>query len=174
MDLQELLGRARSGGHDDTSDMPDLQIPDDASSLDDTLPPDPKPGKAKRQPLRAPRTGAPKATAGQRRQVEDSLMMMMQLLGGGLSFRDQVCGPAINENAANIAKAASPIICRNPAMLAWFVGGTGIMDLMALCIALQPVAMTIGRHHITHSIGHDHGQEEVGPVDYSAYGAPAI
>lgn len=174
MGLQELLDRARfTETPDDTTPL-DVAVPDDASAIDDILPPDPKPGKAKRS--RAPRPPRPmptKATAAQKRQVEDAIEMMLSLLGGGLSFRDQVCGPAITEQAKAVAKAASPIICRNPAWLAWFVGGTGFLDAMALLTACWPIGSTIWAHHVTGSLGHDHDGED-GRVDYTAYPAPSL
>ena len=170
MGIQDLLDRAR--GAEDSSD-PDLRVPDDASELDeDLLPPDPKPTKRARAPRSSGSTPA-KVTVGQRRQVEDALMLLMSVIGGGISMRDRVCGPALTENSSAVAKAAVPIICRNPALLAWFSGGAGFMDFFALLVALQPVVGTIWSHHITHTLGDAHGEEGDGD-DYSAFSAPAI
>lgn len=177
MGLVDLLDRAFSTDSDeeDITDTPDtgagVQVPDDASELDDVLPPDPKPKKPAR--TRTPRTAAAKVTAAQKRQVEDALVLLMKILGGGISFRDQVCGPALVDSSADIAKAAAPLIARNPVWLAWFTGGTGFLDLLALATALQPVAAAIWGHHVTHRLGHDDG-DGGGPVDYSGYNAPSL
>lgn len=173
MGLQDILDRARFTETPDDSAPLAVDIPDDASAIDDILPADPKPGKARKTRVRPPRTMPGKATAAQKRQVEDAIEMMLSLLGGGLSFRDEICGPAITGQAKAVAKAASPIICRNPAMLAWFVGGTGFLDAMALITACWPIGQTIWQHHVTHGIGHDEDGEGQG-VDYSAYAAPAL
>lgn len=171
MGIHDLLDRARATD-DPAADA--VTVPDDASELvpDDVLPPDPKPGKRTAR-SRAPRpTSTAKATGAQKKQVEDSIQLLLTLVGGGISMRDRVCGPAITGQAEAVAKAATPIICRNPAMLAWFTGGAGFMDIIGLLMAFQPIVGTAWSHHVTKSTTHD-GHEEV-PVDYSAFAAPTI
>lgn len=172
MGINDLLDRARSTGE---ADATNVTVPDDASELvpDDALPPDPKPGKrTSRVRVPRPTTTSSKATTGQKKQVEDALLLLMTVIGGGISLRDRVCGPAISNQASAVAKAATPIICRNPAMLAWFTGGAGFMDFFALIVALQPVIGTAWSHHVTKQVSHD-GHEEV-QVDYSAFSAPTV
>lgn len=173
MGIHDLLDRARATTD---PDQPEVTIPDDASELvpDDVLPADPKPGKRSRARLPRPATSTTKTTAAQKKQVEDSLLLLMTVIGGGISLRDRVCGPAITEQAGAVAKAAVPIICRNPALLAWFVGGAGFMDFFALLVALQPVLGTAWSHHVTKTPTAAHDHEGVAPVDYSAYAAPSI
>jgi hypothetical protein len=173
--IHDLLDRARAT---DDPAAPAVTVPDDASELvpDDVLPPDPKPGKRTAR-ARAPRpaASATKATSAQRKQVEDSVQLLLTLVGGGISMRDRVCGPAISAQAEAVAKAATPIICRNPAMLVWFTGGAGLMDVIGLLMAFQPVIATVWSHHVTKSTVHDGHQGHEGvPVDYSAFAAPSI
>lgn len=174
MGIHDLLDRARAT---DDPAPPAVTVPDDASELvpDDVLPPDPKPGKRTgRTRTRRPATTT-KATTAQRKQVEDALLLLMTVIGGGVSLRDRVCGPAITGQAEAVAKAAAPIVCRNPAMLAWFVGGAGFMDFFAVVVALQPIIGTAWSHHVTKGGGHQgHEGHEGVPVDYSAYTAPGI
>ena len=173
MGIHDLIDRVRSG--DEITDIPDdLSGLDDAEGLapeDDSLPPDPKPGKRR---ARAPRPAAAlKATAAQKRQVEDALVLMQTLLGGGLALRDPICGGAITTSAEQVARSAVPIICRNPTWLAWFTGGTGFLDVVGLLIALRVPVATAWGHHVSHTIGHSH-EGEAEPVDYSAFTAPSI
>ncbi len=180
MAMTDLLDRVRSTGGtpDRDPESADLLVPDDASELDDSLPPDPKPGKrTARRRIPRPAAAPAKATAVQKRQIEDSLVLLMTVIGGGISLRDRVCGPAITSNAQQVARAAVPIIARNPALMAWFCGGAGFMDIFGLIVALQPVIGTAWGHHVTKSTGHDghdHGSGEGVPVDYSAFTAPVL
>jgi hypothetical protein len=176
LDISGILERARLA--DPPSDVPVSDIPDDVSSLDgasgfdDTLPPDPKPGKVRRTKGRVSRPAAPvKATAAQKRQVADALVLLQSLLGGGIQLRDPVCGGAIVTNAEKVAEKAVPIICRNPLWLEWFTGSAGFLDVLGLAMALRPVLTTVWGHHISHTIS---TEEDGEPVDYSGYSAPSI
>jgi hypothetical protein len=157
MDIAELLGRNRA---DDASDLPEnFSVPDyppgedaDASPAADLLEPDPKPSReARGRKMRPSTTPAKKATAQEKRQIRDALSMMMLTLGGGMAFRDPVCGGAITEHADNIAEKAVPLIARNPAWVEWFCGSTGFLDILGLLIALRPVGATVWSHHVSHS-----------------------
>lgn len=177
MDISGILERARLA--DPPSDVPVSDIPDDVSGIDgstgfdDTLPPDPKPGKTRRS--RRPRVSKPaapvKATAAQRRQVADALVMIQSIVGGGIQLRDPICGGSIVANAEKVAEKTVPIICRNPLWLEWFTGSAGFLDVMGLAMALRPVLATAWGHHVSHTIGREEDGE---PVDYSGYSAPAI
>lgn len=180
MSISGLLERAKTGG---------TEVPDDPRELsddglvdlgvlnevldDDLLEPDPKPGPAqKAKGIKPPKAPLPsKATAAQKRQVQDMLELALKFMGAGVSLRDGHCGGAINEQSQAIAKACVPLVARNPQVLAWFVGGTGFMDWLGLLMALQPVVGTVWGHHITHTVG---GEDEEDGVDYSAFTAPSF
>lgn len=173
MPVSELFGNAKSriihgaGGEPDE----EVLVPDDVSELTpeepgDLLEPDPKPARKGPVKKRQPST---RATAGQKRQIQDALVLMMTIPGGVLQFRDPVCAAALLDNAEEIAAKAVPLITRNPGVMAWFLGnGAPWMDWVALALALQPVAATIWGHHVSKSIGHDHEGEQ-GAADYSQY-----
>lgn len=135
---------------------------------------DPKPARRAGKPGRAT-SAAAKATAAQKRAVADALEMMITLPAGAVAFKDPVCGPALLEHCDNIVKKLTPIVCRNPAMVAWFTSGAGYLDWLGLATALWPVASTVWGHHVTRS----HDQEEDyghsgGEPDFSHYTAPTL
>lgn len=164
------LGNLREGG-----EAEEFDVPDDASELieeadDDLLPPDPKPIRKGPTKRRQPTT---KATAAQRRTVQDALVLMITIPAGILQIRDPLCAAAMLDNAENIAAKAMPLIARSPAALAWFLGsGAPWMDWLGLALALQPVAQTIWSHHVTKTLDHD--AEEGYGADFSQYSAPAF
>lgn len=169
MTISDFLERARLVVSPE--DEP-IDVPDDVSGLldEDLLPPDPKPGKSRGR--KTPKAGVPgKATAAQKRQVADALVLIQTMIGGTLQMRDPVCGHAVLDHAENVADKAVPIICRNPAWLRWFTGSTGFLDILGLAVALKPVAATVWGHHMTHTLG-DKAEEQ--GVDYSAYAAPSL
>jgi hypothetical protein len=75
------------------------------------------------------------------------------------------------EQRDDIVKALTPIVCRNPAMLAFFTAANAPwMDYLALFQALMPVGQMFWSHHVTHTVGAQESGEV--PVDLSAYSAP--
>lgn len=177
MALQDLL---RSGQVDG-----ETRVPDDPSELTaagaeggagDELPPDPAPsrrGKTRRSKVRQT-TAAKRATKAEQDQVRDALTMLYTLPAWGLSMRDAHCGGALMDQRDAIVGALAPIVCRNPAMLAFFTAANAPwMDYLALFQALMPVAQTIWGHHVTHTVGGTDAGPGGVPVDLSAYSAPA-
>jgi hypothetical protein len=161
-----------------------FDVPDDPSGLTgddgpgpadpDQLAPDPQPSRRSRKGRRSGRaagTGG-RATKADQDQVRDALTMLYSLPAWGLRLRDPHCGGALMEQRDDIVKALTPIVCRNPAMLAFFTAANAPwMDYLALFQALMPVGQMFWSHHVTHTVG---AQEsgEVPPVDLSAYSAP--
>jgi hypothetical protein len=147
----------------------DIVVPDDLSGIDDILPPDPPPAR-KTSRSSAPKA-APKPTAAVKRQVADSLTMMITIPAGIAVFRDPVCAGAVLAHVDNIVDKLVPIVSRSPGLLRWFTEGAGYMDWLALATALAPVARTFWDHHAAG------GREDDGdrtPDDYSQYAAPAF
>jgi hypothetical protein len=174
MDIAEILGRGKS---DTDSDLPEeFQVPDypptdDADDASgpveaDLLEPDPAPRRGKKTTRSAP---VRKVTLAQKGQIEDACALILTTIGGGISLRDQHCGPALTEHADNAAKKLVPIIARNPRWVEWFCGSTGFLDVMGLVMAFRPVLVTMWSHHVTHTIG-----EGVEQLDYSKYAAPDL
>ena len=110
--------------------------------------------------------------AAARNQVRDALTMLYTLPAWGAKLKDPHCGGALLDQRDDIVKAMVPIVCRNPAMLAFFTAANAPwMDYLALGQALLPVGQTIWAHHVTHTVGRTEDAGEV-PVDLSHYSAP--
>jgi hypothetical protein len=154
--------------YDDAGTETQLDVPSDI------LAPDPRPGerKSKRRVVRA----AAKPSVLQKKRVEDALRLMVEMPAGIWEIRDPICGGAAAEQADAIVKAATPIVLRNPNLLAWFTGsGAPWMDYLALFLALKPVASTVIQHHVTHTIGGDDDEHgHTGQTDFSQYSAPSF
>jgi hypothetical protein len=177
--LENLLENVRERATGRRDEEPEEQLeelpsaPDDLSGLEDlddveAMPQDPKP---KRKRAGRVRPAAPaRVSAAVRRQVADSLQVMIVFPATAWAMRDPICGGKMLEQAEASAKALAPIICRNPQMLAWFTNGGGLMDFLAVGSALSPVATTFWGHHISHTIGHDHEGEQGGAADYRVAG----
>ena len=161
-----------------------FDVPDDPSGLTggdgpepadtDQLAPDPQPSRRSRKGRRSGRaagTGG-RATKADQDQVRDALTMLYSLPAWGLRLRDPHCGGALMEQRDDIVKALTPIVCRNPAMLAFFTSANAPwMDYLALFQALMPVGQMMWSHHVTHTVGQQQESGEV-PVDLSTYTAP--
>jgi hypothetical protein len=172
--LTDLLGGAKE-------DLPEVsEVPDDASSIDagagDELPADPAPSRSSRRGRsrgsRASRT-AQKATHAEQNQVRDALAMLLTVPAWALQMKDPHCGGAVMDNRDEIIKSMVPIVCRNPAMLAFFTAANAPwMDYLALATALRPVISTIWGHHVSHIIGQASPEQDGGGlVDLSRYTA---
>lgn len=169
MAIENLLQKVRAGS--DPAPEPDLDLsaPDDLSGLPeagDLLEPDPKPDRKRAPRVREPGRG--KATAAQRRQVEDALVILMSLPAAGWSLRDPHCGQAAVDAVKPTAKALVPIVCRNPAWLSWFTSGSGWMDWLGVAIALKGLGQAVWSHHVAKTVAPapDGGGEDA----YAEYG----
>lgn len=178
MAIAELLDRLKAieseefDGIENDADNESVDSGDFASD-EPELEQDPKPGKIRGGKFKAPKPIVKtKATAADKRAVADTLTMLIKLGGGAFAMRDPVCGGAIVDGADAVVNSLVPIVLRNPAMLAWFTGGSGVMDVIGILLAFQPIIGTIWGHHVSHSIGDDEGKGT--PVDYSAFTAPTI
>lgn len=138
----------------------------------DALPPDPKPARASNSKTVSPKrvTVAAKPSVKVKKEIKDTLTLMITLPGGVLNMRDPHCGGILVMQAEAIADALVPIICRNPTMYAYFTAGGNSMDYFTLLMALMPVAQTFIQHHIKKTI--DDGEEE--DLDYSLFQAPVF
>ena len=183
MDVAEWLDRVRPTSSDGFNESPaDVTAPDDISGLDDILAPDPRPkragdtrGAALGKKIKDVGASTPmRVTVKQKTAITDALTMIQLMVGGGIQFRDPHCGDAIVQNAETVADKALPIICRNPAWVAWFTGGTGWLDVLGLLIALKPVLGTFWGHHVTHTIGQDGEGDGGDSSDFSAFQAPSL
>lgn len=184
MAFQDLLDKVKNGLTDtnDADETNEYQEDSYFDSFDDEiLEPDPQPSRLLEKPTskktpRAKKTPAApvKVTAAKKREIKDFLVLMITMPAATVSMKDPHCGGAFVDNAEAIADALVPLICRNPAMLAWFTSGTGMFDYFVLLQALQPVATTIWQHHVTKSIDHNHNHGEDQYDDISQFRAPTF
>lgn len=171
MAITDLLERL-SGGSSVEPDELDTEIPDDASELDaepdDLLPPDPPP--VRKSKMRSAPAPSPKTTAGQRKTVKDAWSVLLGAPAGLIAIKDPICGGAAVDQVDALAAALTKVTCRNPAMLAWFVGDAAPwMDWLAVVMAVRPIVSTVWGHHVSHSLGQE---DETDDTDYSLYTAP--
>jgi hypothetical protein len=149
----------------------DVHVPDDISELDeDVLPPDPAPAR-RAKGTRGAKTAPPKVSAATKRTVTDSVKLMLLVPAGTWALRDDVCGAKALEIVDDVTDAAVPIICRNPAMLAFFTDGAGWLEWLRLGTALAPLGRLVWSHHV---VGDGHQEEDQEDVDYARYAAPSL
>lgn len=169
MAISEFLAKAREqAGFATAAEEPEDEIADP-----DVLGPDPAPVRASSRGRRESRTPAAATTAKIRKQVKDSLTVMMGLPAGMISMRDPVCGGALGGQSEAIADALVPIICRNPGMLRWFTEGQGMMDWITLVTAVWPVARTVWDHHSGGGAGEGWTEDDGADWD-ERYAAPRM
>lgn len=85
--------------------------------------------------------------------IQGQLSLLMGMTTMAWAMRDPICAMAVNDNMEQITEKMVPIICRSPKVVKWMTKGTGLMDWIALGMALQPVAKVVLAHHVFHSIG---------------------
>lgn len=61
---------------------------------------------------------------------------------------DPYCGTVLAQNFENIVNATLPLLCRSQRVVKFFSSETDFTALLALGIALKPVAVAIFEHHI--------------------------
>lgn len=76
-------------------------------------------------------------------------------------LRDPICGSAARECIPGVSDALTEILCDSDEVVAWFQSSGGYLKYLNLLKELQPVAMVVFQHHVTHSVGQD--SEEPGP-----------
>lgn len=160
MAIADALERLKSGFtvSEGEKETPAVEVPDDLSSLDDVLEPDPTPRR--REKSAKARPPVTRVTAPQKRAIRDQLVFMLTMPAAGLAMRDEHCGGALLAQAEPIADALVPIICRNASMLAWFLGDAAPwMDWLALAMALQPVGASFWAHHIAKTVDEEENED---------------
>lgn len=152
----ELPGQpwdGNGGGPEDFGEIPPDALPAD---LGDS-------GKQRRR-------GAPRVTATIRKDINAKISLGLELPGRIWQARDPWCGGAFIHQRPAIADALTDIVCDSADLVDWFTGPAGgFMKYLKLAAALQPVAVVVYGHHVTHTIGEKQGQRE--QPDMSRYAA---
>ena len=120
----------------------------------------------------SPNNDAPKkVTAAVKKDIRAKLAFGLALLPTPFHGRDPVCVEAFvscipdrkteaGEPVLGVASALTEIICDSPEMVAFFSTGGRYMKWLQLLMAVQPFAVTIMHHHITHSIQNEEQEQE--------------
>ena len=103
---------------------------------------------------RKPRPSAPKVNAKVKGDMSAAVGMMMMVTGPALMAKDPYCGGAFLENSQKITDAVIPLLCRSHTVVAFFSDSSenGWLLWFNLAIALSPVAVAVGKHHILKTV----------------------
>ena len=126
---------------------------------------------------KAPRVKAakPRVTAAVKNDMSAAIGMMMMVTGPMLMNRDPYCGGAFLDNSQKITDAVLPLLCRSHTVVAFFSDSSenGWLLWFNLAVALSPVAVAVGKHHIIKSVEVQQDKETgdlyVVPTDLSEY-----
>jgi hypothetical protein len=86
-------------------------------------------------------------------------------------MRDEVCGPALLNQAESIADAIADIVIDHEKAIKFLQSGGSMMKYVKLLMALQPVALTVRAHHFGSGEGYPNGYSE-GSMANGAPGFP--
>lgn len=132
---------------------------------------DPPPAYANVRPQKIRKT-PPRVTAKTKADLTASVGLVGMLVLPPIVAKDPYCGGVLTENFQKIAEALVPLLCRSERVVSFFTEeASDWMLWFKLAMALTPVAVAVGRHHIlkTHEIQED---KETGDL-YVVSTAPA-
>ena len=113
---------------------------------------DPAPSYASRPAPKIPRT-PPKVSAKTKDDIAASCGMVGMLVLPPIVARDPFCGGALTENFQAITDALVPLLCRSATVVGFFTDTAGdFMLWFKLAMALAPVAMAVGQHHVLKTV----------------------
>lgn len=89
-------------------------------------------------------------------EMKNDIQGQLAFIGSIVSMiwgsRDPICAGQFIDNIDNISEKAIPIIAKSPRAVAFMLKQGGLMDYLALGVAMKPVFSTWVGHHITHTI----------------------
>ena len=113
---------------------------------------DPAPSYANRPAPKIPKT-PPKVSAATKNDIAASCGMVGMLVLPPIVARDPFCGGALTENFQAITDALVPLLCRSATVVGFFTDTAGdFMLWFKLAMALAPVAMAVGQHHVLKTV----------------------
>lgn len=115
---------------------------------------DPAPAWQNKPAPKPRKTSPPRVNARIKGDMSAAVGMMMMVTGPAIMTKDPYCGGAFLENSQKITDAIIPLLCRSHTVVAFFSDSTenGWLLWFNLAIALSPVAVAVGRHHIIRSV----------------------
>ena len=113
---------------------------------------DPAPSYASRPAPKVPKV-PPKVTAKTKGDMTAAVGMVGMIVLPPLAAKDPYCGGALTENFQAIADALVPLLCRSQKVVSFFTeDASDWMLWFKLAIALAPVAVAVGQHHILKTV----------------------
>ena len=113
---------------------------------------DPEPAHMKPAAARR-RKAPPRVTAKVKDDLTASVGLVGMLVLPPLVAKDPYCGGALADNFQSIADAVVPLLCKSSTVVGFFTDtGSDFMLWFKLGMALTPVAMAVGRHHLLKSV----------------------
>ena len=135
---------------------------------------DPPPAYASGDGPKVPKS-RPKVSAKTKGEITGAVGMVGMMIGGPLMSADPYCGTALMENLDKIAAAVVPLLCQSATVVSFFTDqASDWMLWFKLAMALSPVAIAVGRHHILKTVELvDDGEGNVMAVDRDLSAYPA-
>ena len=132
---------------------------------------DPAPSYASR-PAPKIKKDPPKVTAATKKDMTAAVGMVGMLVLPPIVRADPYCGGALTDNFQGIADAVVPLLCKSERVVAFFTEeASDWMLWWKLAVALAPVAMAVGQHHLLKTVKVEK-DEETGDV-YAVSTTPA-
>lgn len=137
----------------------------------DGFDPDPAPAAPakKRTTRKVPKSG-PRTSKAREGRIAAELNMYGLMFVTPISLKDDVCGPAIEENLDRITAAMARILGRYPELADKLIETGVLSDWAALFAAIWPVMKIVKAHHSGEKTADDATGSGFNPDDYATYG----
>jgi len=113
---------------------------------------DPPPAYASR-PAPKIKKDPPKVTAQTKKDMTAAVGMVGMLVLPPIVKADPYCGGALTDNFQGIADAVVPLLCKSERVVSFFTEeASDWMLWWKLAVALAPVAMAVGQHHLLRTV----------------------
>ena len=113
---------------------------------------DPAPSYASR-PAPKIKRDPPKVTAATKKDMTAAVGMVGMLVLPPVVKADPYCGGALTDNFQAIAEALVPLLCKSERVVSFFTEeASDWMLWWKLAVALAPVAMAVGQHHLLKTV----------------------
>lgn len=113
---------------------------------------DPAPSYASRPAPKIPKA-PPRVTAKTKSDMSAAVGMVGMLVLPPITARDPYCGGALTENLQPIANAVVPLLCRSERVVSFFTEeASDWMLWFKLAVAVAPVAVAVGQHHLLKTV----------------------
>lgn len=133
---------------------------------------DPAPSYANKPAPKLPKPPPPKVTAQTKKDMTAAVGMVGMLVLPPVVRIDPYCGGALSDNFQSIAEALVPLLCQSARVVSFFTEeASDWMLWFKLAMALAPVAVAIGQHHLLKTVKVEK-DEETGDI-YAVSTAPA-